>query len=239
MKYTPLYPYSYDIAKRDCEVGDWRASYNENVRCKTYMDKQIAQRFDGLRLDGNLIKDVCEAFGIDRVKWVLANTVRHLRYDGRFRPENKQWANTLNIPRSPYNSEFCLQSHPEIVNGLVNQYRKYVREDLGMFDYSHCLHTEDANNYAGKLLILRPEFLSDERKNGRHQLFFGKFGNGCDPEASGHKVYGFILDSGQETYFNRYDILGVADESKLPEWAIEKLSQLRRGEDETEGMVIS
>ena len=239
MKYTPLYPYSYDVAKRDCEVGDWRASYNENVRCKTYMDKQIAQRFDGLRLDGNLIKDVCEVFGIDRVKWVLANTVRHLRHDGRFRPENKQWANTLNIPRSPYNSEFCLQSHPEIVNGLVNQYRKYVREELGMFDYSHCLQTEDANNYAGKLLILRPEFLSDERKNGRHQLFFGKFGNGCDPEASGHKVYGFMLDSGKDTYFNRYDILGVADESKLPEWATEKLSQLRRGEDETEGMVIS
>ena len=239
MKYTPLYLYSFDVAKRDREIGDWRASYNENVRCKAYMDKQIAKRFDGLYLDGSFIRDVCEVFGIDRVKWVLANTVRQLRYDGRFRPENKQWANTLNIPRSPYNSEFCLQSHPEIVNGLVNQYRKNVREELGLFDYSHCLQTEDANNYAGKLLILRPEFLSDELKDGRYQLFFGKFGNGCDPESSGHKVYGFMLDSGQETYFNRYDILGVADESKLPEWATEKLAQLRMGEDEAEGMVMT
>ena len=143
----------------------------------------------------------------------------------------------MNIPRSPYNSEFCLQSHPEIVNGLVNQYRKYVREELGMFDESHCLHAED--DYTEKLLILRPEFLSDERKDGRHQLFFGKFGNGCKPDALGHKVYGFMLDSRQETYFNRYDILGVADESKLPEWATKKLSQLRSGEDETEGMVMS
>ena len=99
MKYTPLYTYPYDVAKRYHEVGDWRASYNENVRSKAYMDKQIAKRFDGMRLDGDLVKEVCELFGIDRVKWVLANTVRCLRYDGRFRPENKQWANTMNIPR--------------------------------------------------------------------------------------------------------------------------------------------
>ena len=237
MSYPPLYPYSYEVAKRDREVGDWRASYNENVRCKTYLDQLIAKRFDGLRLSGEVVKDACKMFGIDRVKWVLANTVRHLRYDGRFRPENKQWANTLNIPRSPYNSEFCLQSHPEIVNGLVDQYRKYVREELGMFDESHCLQTDD--DYTEKLLILRPEFLSDERKDGRHQLFFGKFGNGCRPEGMGNKVYGFMLDSGKETYFNRYDILGAADESKLPEWPTEKLAQLRDGEDESEGMVLS
>ena len=235
MKYTPLYTYPYDVAKRDHEVGDWRASYNENVRCKAYMDKQIAKRFDGMRLDGDLVKEVCELFGIDRVKWVLANTVRCLRYDGRFRPENKQWANTMNIPRSPYNSEFCLQSHPEIVNGLVNQYCRYVREELGMFDYTHCVQSEHPENYADKLLILRPEFLSDEMKNGRYQLFFGKYGNGCKPESSGHKVYGFMLDSGKETYFNRYDILGVADETKLPEWATEKLAELR-GQDEDSGM---
>ena len=237
MKYPPLYPYSHEVAKRDQEVGDWRASYNENVRCKTYLDQLIAKRFDGMRLGGEVIKDACGMFGIDRVKWVLANTVRHLRYDGRFRPENKQWANTLNIPRSPYNSEFCLQSHPEIVNGLVNQYRRYVREELGMFDNSHCLQNED--DFAEKLLILRPEFLSDERKDGRHQLFFGKFGNGCKPDAMGHKVYGFMLDSEEETYFNRHDILGVADESKLPDWATEKLAQLREDVGESEGMVLS
>jgi len=67
MKYTPLYLYSYEVAKRDQEVSDWRASYNENVRCKTYIDKQIAKRFDGMRLDGDLVKDVCEVFGI-RIK---------------------------------------------------------------------------------------------------------------------------------------------------------------------------
>ena len=237
MKYPPLYPYSYEVAKRDREVGDWRASYNENVRCKTYLDKLISKRFDGMRLDGEVIKDACGMFGIDRVKWVLANTVRHLRYDRRFRPENKQWANILNIPCSPYNSEFCLQSHPEIVNGLVNQYRRYVREELGMFDSSHCLQTED--DYSEKLLILRPEFLSDERKDGKHQLFFAKFGNGCKPESMGHKVYGFMLDSGEKTYINRYDILGAADESKLPDWATEKLAQLRMTEDESDGMVMS
>ena len=191
-----------------------------------------------MHLDGHLLKEVCEVFGIDRVKWVLANTVRCLRYDGRYRPENKQWANTMNIPRSPYNSEFCLQSHPEIVNGLANQYCRYVRDELGMFDYTHCVQSEHPENYADKLLILRPEFLSDELKNGRYQLFFGKHGNGCNPESSGHKVYGFMLDSGKETYFNRYDILGVANESKLPEWATEKLAELR-GQDEDSGMTVS
>ena len=52
MSYLPLYPYSYEVAKLDREVGDWRASYNENVRCKTYLDRLIAQHFDGMRLGG-------------------------------------------------------------------------------------------------------------------------------------------------------------------------------------------
>ena len=41
----------------------------------------------------------------------------------------------------------------------------------------------------------------------------------------------------EHTHFYRDEFLGIADESKLPEWATQKLEEIRAGEDE--GMVLS
>ena len=40
-------------------------------------------------------KDVIETYGIDRVMFVLANTVQLQDWDGRYSPRNKAWAKTI------------------------------------------------------------------------------------------------------------------------------------------------
>ena len=61
--------------------------------------------------------------------WVLANTVKEHMDDGRFRPANKEWADGIYIPKDRRNYEFSVGSHPEIVNGLITDYRRYESAD--------------------------------------------------------------------------------------------------------------
>lgn len=88
----------------------------------------VSDRYNGSQLPRSIIEDACEEYGIDRVGWVLANTVNENEYDGRYRPGTKLWAKTVyGIPNERWNSEFKLSSHPELVNAMVGQYRAYVQ----------------------------------------------------------------------------------------------------------------
>ena len=49
-------------------------------------------------------------------------------------------------------------------------------------------------------------------------------------------MFGEFLYDGEEPHFQRGAFVGIADESKLPEWAFEKLEEIRGdiGEGESE-----
>lgn len=236
-----VYPYSREEAKRLGELDEWRASHKANKECTAAIDKAVRENFDGMHLPGDIAKNACREFGIDRVKWVLANTIQHADWDGRYRPHNKEWAKQTNIPRNKQNdttTEFILQSHPEIVNGLVDQYRKFY-DGLNLYDSSHCLDGSRDMDFQGHVLILKPEVLKDESKTPTDQLFYANVGGfGCQPGSYG-KVMGEFLSDGEETNFHRDDFLGIVDEKYLPEWAKEKLAGLDSPtEDEDNGMTM-
>lgn len=75
-------------------------------------------------------------------------------------------------------------------------------------------------------MILNPSALSDEYRKGEFQYFFAESGFGCDPDKIGRKVFGRFLSDGESAQFSRGDFLGVADETKLPDWAVKKLQKL-------------
>ncbi|MEG2719709.1 MAG: DUF3849 domain-containing protein, partial [Oscillospiraceae bacterium] len=186
-------------------------------------------------------KNACREFGIDRVKWVLANTVQHADWDGRYRPHNKEWAKQTYIPRNAQNdntTEFILNSHPEIVNGLIDQYCKFY-DSLNLFDKSHCVDGSRDMDYQGKVLILNPSILKDECKTPYDQLFYANIGGfGCKPDNHG-KVMGQFLNDGEKTNFHRNDFLGIIDEKYLPDWAKGKLAELESPtEDLDDGMTM-
>lgn len=126
---TPLYTYSRRIAKENGELDLYTASKQENIACKNGIEWMIRENFDGFSLRGDCAKELCEKYGIERVGWVLANTVQHYSWDGRFRPHNREWANQFPIPSAAEDltTVYCVGSHPEIVNGLIDQYRQHVQ----------------------------------------------------------------------------------------------------------------
>ncbi len=238
----PLYRYTFQEAKRLGELDECRASYKANIECRDGIDEMIRERFDGMYLSGDCAADLCREYGIDRVGWVLANTVQHADWDGRYRPQNKEWAAQTYIPHDANNDrtvDYVCRSHPELLNGLVNQYRKHL-QDLGIHGNEAVIHDDEAQDYTGKLLIIKPEVLKDEYKTGDYQYFFAESGFGCDPKRSGQKVFGQFLLDGEKTHFDRSEFLGVADESQLPDWATKKLQELIIicGQNEEGGMQL-
>ena len=94
-----------------------------------------------------------------------------------------------------------------------------------MFGPEHCGCADQ--DYTGKVLVLRPDRMKDECWSAQNQLWLGEMGFGCSPTASGRAVYATCLGDGEKTRWNRADFLGVLDEQHLPDWAAEKLAELR------------
>lgn len=68
-----------------------------------------------------------DRFGMERVAFVLANTVQDKDWDGRISADNKAWAKDAPVPND-YNAwggrrthEYvCTQAHPGLINLFVN-----------------------------------------------------------------------------------------------------------------------
>lgn len=212
-------------------LDEWRESHQENIRCRDAIDKMVSEQYSGNILPDKIIKAACQEFGIDRVGWVLANTVIENDYDGRYRPDTKQWAkNAFYMPNDKQNKEFELRSHPELINGMIGQYRTYLSEELGILTKDACLSNSDKSDYENQLLIMNSDALAEPYKRGEYQYFYAKNGFGCSPTAIGRKVFGFFVSDGEKAQFERADFLGIAEPEQVPDWVNENLNKYLNGQ---------
>ena len=214
----PLYRYSLDEAKRCNEVEEWRESLAENIRCRDFLDDQVRQCYKDNILSPEGLENTVKEFGYDRTMWVIANTIAVRKGDGRFHRQNNDWARNFEIPKSNRNYEFALNSHSCLVDGLADQVRR-MYQALGFFGSEHIVKSDEPQDYTNKLLIIRDTSLAEEHRTPENQLFLAKGGFGCDPEASGRKVFGQFLSDGEKTHFNRLDFVGVIADEHIPDWA--------------------
>ena len=72
-----------------------RLEHGQRLECKKDIDALIAEKFNGFVLPRNTADEIIDKYGIDCVEFVLANTVTHFDYDGRFSQNNKDWQRAL------------------------------------------------------------------------------------------------------------------------------------------------
>ncbi len=227
-----LYPFSQKEAEKLGDSQMWRLSYAHNVACATFIDEKVKETFDGQHLPTNeIIKEACDRYGLDRVGWVLTNTVCYNAHDNRFRPNIKEWAmQSHKMPVEDSNQDFVLKSHSELVNGLISAYMNHYEKELGIATMKQCLPGSYNDDYRNKLLILKVESLDEEFKKGEYQYFMAESGNGCSSSALGTKVFGYFLADGERCYFNRCEFYGIADPKQYPEWVRNKLDDQDGGQ---------
>ena len=126
---VPVYYEPFSYAKENDEVDLYRTSYRLNSECKQAIHEAIADNYDGMYLGDGAVDQVVRQYGMERVGYILANTLHHKSYDGRFSHSNKEWAEQVSTPehnadRMTFRTDWVVDSHPAILDGFVTMFRK-------------------------------------------------------------------------------------------------------------------
>lgn len=132
-EYPPLYlsDLSYAVEHRNADA--YLDSRKLNLDCKKAIEAAIKRHFDGYHLAHEAAADVVETYGSERVSFVLACTVQHLKTDGRFSKETKEWADGFTIPENigrgmNLNADYVVTSHPAVLDGFIGLARNEMRK---------------------------------------------------------------------------------------------------------------
>ena len=121
--------YRVEQEQKALEQAQAKMEHETKVACKNAIEKAIAEKFDGYRLPKDTAEAVIQEYGSERVSYVLANSVMHKRQDGRFSPENKEWAKAIEPYAMVKNEDMVVDSHPAVLNGFINQTRRYIEQE--------------------------------------------------------------------------------------------------------------
>ena len=222
-----LYPYSAKEARERNELSLWRESHRANIACRDAIEDTIRRNFDGMYLNEDCLAPVLAEYGYKRTERVLTATLQELSWDGRFSLANKQWAERRYIPHDErHNAAITVRSHPAVLDGFVNDFRK-AQAELKLFTGSQC-DDMTGQNLEGKVLVMSPFTLKESCWAPENQLWLATGGFGCVPTAAGRAVYATCLGDGEQTRWNRSDFIGILREEHLPDWARESLKQIRQ-----------
>ena len=121
--------YRVEQEQKALEQAQAKMEHETKVACKNAIEKAIAEKFDGYRLPKDTAEAVIQEYGSERVSYVLANSVMHKREDGRFSAENKEWAKAIEPYAMVKNEDMVVDSHPAVLNGFINQTRRYIEQE--------------------------------------------------------------------------------------------------------------
>lgn len=140
----------------------------------------------------------------------------------------KEWASRIYIPPDKsHNLNFVVPIRSAVLNGVVDQYRA-AYQALGLFSPNQCEPDSfEKLDYEGKVLVLSPDTLKESCWKPENQLWYAHDGFGCSPTAIGRSIRCTCLNDEEMARWNRTDFTGVLKEEFLPDWAREKLQELK------------
>ena len=226
-----LYPYSQADARRLGESSPWQASFQANVSCARDIEGAIRAYSDS---DGSLrpeaSQSILDRWGFQRTIFVLTSTLRDaaLNYDRYLSEENRQWQKSAYIPDDGiYNRYFTVDTAGASLDAFISQLRE-AYDRLELFVPEQCEpNSFEKLDYEGKVLVLSPDTLKESCWSPQNQLWYAHDGFGCSPKAIGRSIRCTCLGDGEMTRWNRTDFIGVLKDEFLPEWAKEKLMELK------------
>lgn len=229
VEFPYVYPYSREDAHELKEIQRYEDSFRENVKCARAIEQAIRDHFHETNdtLGDGCAQSVLETYGFKRVWFVLSNSLREMGLPHLVSDDIRQWGQRPYVPPDGKNNRYFAA---DTAAGLLESFIRQTREAyqaLGLFEGSHCTAGSEGLDYTGKVLVLSPDALKERYWSPQSQLWLAEDGFGCSPTASGRAVYATCLGDGEKTRWNREDFTGVLDERYLPDWAAEKLTELR------------
>ena len=99
-----------------------------------------------------------------------------------------------------------------------------ARAEIGLPDI-RCLQKSDLipvdskMNISGKVVAIHEKYLNDGFKDISHQLYYVDGGLGVEASSRGRACYGCNVYTGEKTRIERYEIIGIVPDDKIPGYA--------------------
>lgn len=137
MAESPLYRHTASYAREHDELPLYRQSLQANIACKKVLEDAIRENYRDDHLDtDSILNEVRMRFSMERIQYVLANTIQQKDCDGRISRDNKEWAKTVPVVvdkdawGAVRNSSFVVdQAHTGLVDIFVTQFRKILEKE--------------------------------------------------------------------------------------------------------------
>ena len=120
----------------------------------------------------------------------------------------------------------------------IKSFAQIVENERADFEYpaqtltaADCIPGSLDENLEGKLILIKRETFSPEYQRSEYQLKVCTGGFGASPNSRGNAVFCKSLYSGKESRYERYDVAGVIDPAKLPEWAKKKIALMETSDE--------
>lgn len=99
--------------------------FNENLACKEAIETAVGANYADKCLNAKAaVAQVVDQFGVDRVAYVLAVTIKAKDYDGRISSASKAWAQTIPTTDDRDNRYLIVDKcNPGLTDLFVKQFR--------------------------------------------------------------------------------------------------------------------
>ena len=164
--YPPLYRQSLTYAVANEEKAAFRESWELNKECRKAVEEAISENFDGMHLDKDVVKPVLEEYGVDRLSFILANTLKQEEWDARFSRDNVAWATEFFMSKDmdygvEGNVSLTLASHPAVLNGFIDMFREEIKERKKEADIARPEETQENTQDTSEQNVQEQESIED------------------------------------------------------------------------------
>lgn len=108
-------------------------------------------------------------------------------------------------------------------------------EKMSLFTLDDVVPDDMTEDLTGKVVAMKPKYLADGKNYLPYQLFYVTGGNGALPDARGRACFCKRLRDGIGTRIERYEVLGIVPDDKLPDFAKATLEKLKNEKTRTGG----
>ena len=143
---SSLYIHSIKYAIENDEINLYRNSLKENIRCSETISNEINKSYHNNCLNSEkAVDNVVNEFGIERVSYVVAETIKTSLWDGRYSNKNKAWALSIETANDNNSYRYKIKAHPGLVDLFVSCLQKVIRQQQ-IEDNIHQISTRYPSN---------------------------------------------------------------------------------------------
>lgn len=125
-----IYYQTLKYAREHDEIDICRRSREQDLSCRDTIERLVDENYHNNHFDSaKVIKDAVGEFGLERVKYILANTVQQKDWDGRISDANKRWAEFIPVSLDKeYRTKISVnKTHSVLLNALIDEIRENYR----------------------------------------------------------------------------------------------------------------